>query len=61
MFSLLFSRAPFALTLAAWRLWRRVPASQRRELIRMARRHGPKLARAAADTAAARRRGRRPL
>ena len=47
MFSLLFSRAPFALTLAAWRLWRRVPACQRRELMRMARQHGPKLARAA--------------
>jgi hypothetical protein len=41
----LFRRLPFAIALAAWRVWRRLPAEQRRQLIRIARTHGPRLAR----------------
>jgi hypothetical protein len=44
----LFRRVPFALTLAAWRLWRRLPPAQRRELVRLIGTHGPRLAQAAA-------------
>ncbi len=35
---------PWALTIAAWDIWRRLPPAQRRQLLLLARRHGPKLA-----------------
>jgi hypothetical protein len=50
-----FRRVPFALALAAWRVWRRLPAAQRRQLIHTARVHGPRLARAAARSRSRRR------
>ncbi|HEU5213975.1 MAG TPA: hypothetical protein VFU30_00390 [Gaiellaceae bacterium] len=40
--------SPWALTIAAWDIWRRLPPEQRRQLMRLARRHGPKLASQAA-------------
>jgi hypothetical protein len=51
----LFRRTPIGLALGAWRLWRRLPASQRRRLIQAARTHGPKLASAAMQRRRARR------
>jgi hypothetical protein len=39
---------PWALTIAAWDIWRRLPPEQRRQLMRLARRHGPRLASKAA-------------
>jgi hypothetical protein len=44
----LFRRRSLAMALAAWRVWRRLPAAQRRQLIDAARAHGPRLAKAAA-------------
>jgi hypothetical protein len=44
----LFRRTPIGLTIAAWRLWRRLPPAQRRQLLRLVRRHGPRIAQAAA-------------
>jgi len=32
---------PWALTIAAWDIWRRLPPEQRRQLVRLARKHGP--------------------
>jgi hypothetical protein len=49
-----FSRlrpTPWALTIAAWDIWRRLPPEQRRQLLLLARRHGPKLASKAAKSA----------
>jgi len=34
----------WTLTVAAWRIWRRLPATQRKQAIGLARKHGPKLA-----------------
>ncbi|MFL5959179.1 MAG: hypothetical protein ACJ75G_02790 [Gaiellaceae bacterium] len=48
--------SPWALTIAAWDIWRRLPQQQRRQLMRLARKHGPKLAARAAKAATARRR-----
>lgn len=42
---------PWALTIAAWDIWRRLPPQQRRELMRLARKHGPTLATRAAKAA----------
>jgi hypothetical protein len=47
---------PWALTIAAWDIWRRLPAAQRRQLLKLARKHGPKLAARAAKAAKERRR-----
>ncbi len=47
--------APWALTIAAWDIWRRLSPQQRQHLLRLARRHGPKLA-ARAEGALRRRR-----
>ena len=47
---------PWAITLAAWDIWRRLPAAQRRQLLMLARRHGPRLAARAAKAATDRRR-----
>jgi hypothetical protein len=46
---------PWALTIAAWDIWRRLPPQQRRQLLRLARKHGPRVAGKAA-TAVRRRR-----
>jgi len=51
-----FRPTPWALTIAAWDIWRRLPPQQRRQLAKLARTHGPKLAARAAKAAAARRR-----
>jgi hypothetical protein len=47
---------PWAVTIAAWDIWRRLPAAQRRQLLQLARKHGPKLAARAAKAASDRRR-----
>lgn len=46
---------PWALTIAAWDIWRRLPPEQRKQLLNLATKHGPKLASRAAK---ATRRGR---
>ena len=43
----LLRRTPLAVLIGAWRLWRRLPASQRQRLIRAARTQGMVLAAAA--------------
>jgi hypothetical protein len=35
---------PISIALTAWDIWRRLPPQQRRQLINLARRHGPKVA-----------------
>jgi hypothetical protein len=42
---------PWALAIGAWDIWRRLPPQQRRQLMKLARRHGPKLAARAAKAA----------
>jgi hypothetical protein len=49
---------PWALTIAAWDIWRRLPAAQRRQILLLARKHGPRLAGRAAKAATDRRRRR---
>ena len=51
-----FRPTPWAITIAAWDIWRRLPAAQRRQLVKLARKHGPKLAARAAKAATDRRR-----
>jgi len=51
-----FRRVPFGMVLVAWRLWRHLPPAQRRQLIKLVSRHGPRLAQQA-QAAARRRRG----
>lgn len=36
--------APLGLALTAWDIWRRLPPRQRKQLIGIARKHGPKVA-----------------
>jgi hypothetical protein len=48
---------PWALTIVAWDIWRRLPPEQRKQLVRAARKHGPRIA-AGAAAAAKRRRNR---
>jgi hypothetical protein len=48
--------SPWAITIVAWDIWRRLPPAQRRQLLALARRHGPKLASGAAKVATGRRR-----
>ena len=50
----------FGLVLTAYDVWRRLPEAQRRQALKAARQHGPRLASMAAAAAASRRR-RRPL
>jgi hypothetical protein len=50
-----FRPTPWALTIAAWDIWRRLPPAQRRQLMKLARKHGPKLAARAAKAASRRR------
>jgi hypothetical protein len=40
---------PFGLALTAWNLWRHIPREQRREIVRLARHHGPRVARRVAQ------------
>jgi hypothetical protein len=40
---------PFKLALTAYGIWRRIPPRHRRMLIAEARKHGPRLAKAAAE------------
>jgi hypothetical protein len=35
---------PLGLALTAWDLWRRLPPKQRKQLMNLARKHGPKVA-----------------
>jgi hypothetical protein len=35
---------PVAIALTAWDIWRRLPPQQRRQVMNMARRHGPRVA-----------------
>ncbi|MGH3051309.1 MAG: hypothetical protein ACRDLK_14225 [Gaiellaceae bacterium] len=46
------------LAIAAWDVWRRLPPKQRKQLVGLARKHGPTVARQVAKQAATRR-GRR--
>jgi hypothetical protein len=56
MFRRLTRRAgPLGLIITAFDLWRRLPPAQRRHVAKLARKHGPKVARAAAKAAAKRR------
>jgi hypothetical protein len=42
---LLFRRAgPLGMALTAWDLWRRLPPRQRKQLLNLARKHGPQVA-----------------
>jgi hypothetical protein len=56
--SRMFTRkmGPIGLALTAYDIWRRIPPRHRRRLIAEARKHGPRLARAAADRHRRRRR-----
>jgi hypothetical protein len=36
--------APLGLALTAWDIWRRLPPRQRKQLIGIARKHGPRMA-----------------
>jgi hypothetical protein len=47
---------PWALAIGAWDIWRRLPPQQRRQLLRLAGKHGPKLAARAAKAAQSTRR-----
>ena len=47
---------PWAITMVMWDIWRRLPPAQRRQLMKAARKHGPKLAARAAKAATDRRR-----
>jgi hypothetical protein len=40
----LLRRDPVALALAAYQIWRRLPSKQRKQALKLARKHGPKLA-----------------
>jgi hypothetical protein len=51
-----FRPTPWALAIATWDVWRRLPPAQRRQLLKLARKHGPKLAARAAKAASRRRR-----
>ncbi|HEY2311258.1 MAG TPA: hypothetical protein VGH46_09125 [Gaiellaceae bacterium] len=48
--------SPWAITIAAWDIYRRLPPAQRRQLMNMAKKHGPKLAARAAKATTGRRR-----
>jgi hypothetical protein len=51
-----FRPTPWALTVAVWDIYRRLPPAQRKQLMKLARKHGPKLAARAAKAAGNRRR-----
>jgi hypothetical protein len=58
----LFTRrmGPVGLALTAYDIWRRIPPRHRKRLLAEARKHGPRLARAAAKNSRRRARRRRP-
>ena len=41
---------PWAIAIAAWDVWRRLPPKQRQQVIGLARKHGPKLAKRAVES-----------
>ena len=43
----LLRRDPVALALAAYQIWRRLPSKQRKQALKLAKKHGPKLAKKA--------------
>jgi len=43
---------PLGLALTAWDIWRRLPPRQRKQIINIARKHGPKVAARVLRTAA---------
>ena len=47
---------PVGLALTAFDIWRRIPKKQRRQIIAQARKHGPRLAKAAVERQRRRRR-----
>ena len=49
----------WAVAIAAWDVYRRIPPKQRKQAFDLARKHGPKLARIAAASAASRTASRR--
>jgi len=50
---------PLGLALTAWDIWRRLPPRQRKQIVNVARKHGPKVA-ARVMQARARSRSRKP-
>jgi hypothetical protein len=40
---------PFGLVLTAWDVWRRIPPKHRKTILKQARKHGPKIAKRAAE------------
>ena len=49
---LTFRPTPWALAVAAFDVWRRLPAKQRKQAIGLARKHGPKIAKQIVKTRA---------
>jgi hypothetical protein len=47
---------PVGTALTIWDIWRRLPPRQRRWVVKLARKHGPRLAKQALDAQRARRR-----
>jgi hypothetical protein len=54
-----FRPTPWAITIVVWDIYRRLPPAQRKQLLTLARTHGPKLAGRAAKVAGDRRRRRK--
>jgi hypothetical protein len=50
---------PLGIALTAWDVWRRLPPRQRKQVLDIARRHGPKVAASVLRAAARARAGRR--
>jgi hypothetical protein len=48
---LVFRRSTVALAFSAYRMWRRLPPKQRRQIIEQTRKHGPRIAKKAVATA----------
>ena len=46
---------PWALAIAAWDVWRRLPPKQRQQLLGLARKHDPKVAKRVVEAKARRR------
>jgi hypothetical protein len=51
---LVFRRSTIGLAFGAYRMWRRLPPKQRRQIIEQTRKHGPRIAKAAVATARSR-------
>ena len=50
---------PVGVAIAMWDIWRRLPPRQRKQVVRLARKHGPAVAKRVVEMQRARR-GRRP-